>query len=280
MPKKGQGKKQLAKQNKIINAKEKDAVASESVDETTIDSTLSKWKSKSSSKSKIDLNNKNKSSSLKNLEEESESLKEQNPLEVLRRREAKSMEKDKEENKDHGMLKDLNMESEDLKKIYWTIFNVPDINSEWVAGFSNSKFKESMDELLNLLANNDTDNEKIQMNTDTLDDISYEQFMTDVNIEVSKLSDNNKFVEMYEINWSKRRRKSLNSTKVKTNNKEKEFYWNENSESIEGLDENDELMEDQTKIKDQIDKMFDLSCNEDSLFKKYYKEQITLWFTR
>ena len=190
------------------------------------------------------------------------------------------MEKDKEENKDHGMLKDLNMESEDLKKIYWTIFNVPDINSEWVAGFSNSKFKESMDELLNLLANNDTDNEKIQMNTDTLDDISYEQFMTDVNIEVSKLSDNNKFVEMYEINWSKRRRKSLNSTKVKTNNKEKEFYWNENSESIEGLDENDELMEDQTKIKDQIDKMFDLSCNEDSLFKKYYKEQITLWFTR
>ena len=199
MPKKGQGKKQLAKQNKIINAKEKDAVASESVDETTIDSTLSKWKSKSSSKSKIDLNNKNKSSSLKNLEEESESLKEQNPLEVLRRREAKSMEKDKEENKDHGMLKDLNMESEDLKKIYWTIFNVPDINSEWVAGFSNSKFKESMDELLNLLANNDTDNEKIQMNTDTLDDISYEQFMTDVNIEVSKLSDNNKFVEMYEI---------------------------------------------------------------------------------
>ena len=42
------------------------------------------------------------------------------------------------------------------------------------------------------------------------------------------------------------------------------------------MDENDELMEDQTKIKDQIDKMFDLSCNEDSLFKKYYKEQITL----
>ena len=60
MQKKGQGKKQLALQNKIINAKEKDAVASESVEETTIDSTLSKWKSTSSSKSKIDLNNKKK----------------------------------------------------------------------------------------------------------------------------------------------------------------------------------------------------------------------------
>ena len=70
------------------------------------------------------------------------------------------MEKDKEENKDHGILNYLNMESEDLKKVYWTIFNLPDINSECVAGFSNSKFKESMDELLNLLANNDTDNEK------------------------------------------------------------------------------------------------------------------------
>ena len=85
------------------------------------------------------------------------------------------------------------------------------------------------------------------MNTDTLDDISYEQFMTDVNIEVSKLFNNNKFVKMYEINWSKRKGKSLNSTKVKTNNKEKEFYGNENSENIEGYDENNELMEVQTK---------------------------------
>ena len=39
----------------------------------------------------------------KNLGEESKISKEQNPLEVLRIRDTKLMEKDKEENKDHGM---------------------------------------------------------------------------------------------------------------------------------------------------------------------------------
>ena len=199
---------------------------------------------------------------------------------VLKKRESKEQQKELEESKEINQVEGHDTQQVGLRQLYLNIFNVSDKDSEELDGFSHDQFKNSMTELLGSLGGNEKEELSIDLSLNSSEDTSYNHIMTEVNQTVSKLSNEDMLVELYELAWSKRKQRSLNLPEARYQKKDNRYMKDIPSKSKVSKNNDEALVRDQLEICSKINEVFDASFPNNSSFKEYYKEKFISWFKR